>query len=77
MYPIGTQFLRLHFNSYAVVKKITTHTVKEGKKTKLSDPILLIEYDKQVTLTETKKTQVEMKESDVKSQIDNGLWKLG
>ena len=77
MYNVGTTFLRTLFNSYATVLKVTTHKLESGnRKIKLEDPIITIEYERLISLKETGKTTVEMKQQDVKSQVEFGLWKV-
>lgn len=71
----GTTFFRVNFKSTITIKEIITHKKESGgKKVKLDEPIFVMQYDRKKNLTESETVQVEMKQSDVKSQISYNLW---
>lgn len=73
---IGTKYSRTDFKSIMKIVEIVTHKkALGGKKVKLERELYMMEYDKWVTKTETKKVTVPMFKEDILKQLSYGTWR--
>jgi len=77
MFKVNDTFHRVHFPDYPItIKEIQTHRKEGGKKVKLDKAIYTLGYEKGVTKTMTRYTEITTYESEIQRSINFNLWIL-
>ena len=77
MFKVNDTFHRVHFPDYPItIKEIQTHRKESGRKVKLDKPIYIMGYEKGVTKTMSRYTEITTYEEEIKRQMEYNLWIL-